>query len=225
MAIKLLGIFMFYVTYVFEILALLTGLIFFSKIKPVVYRLIVPILLLTVVNEGFTHYGVYKSWNQPKILFYTIFFILQIIVFSIIYYFSYNRRRYRNIVAVICILSVIAGIVFLKIYGIFNFNPYFINAIAIGLVLMASLYLYSIQANDKVYHLAKDSLFWFSVGLITVNFFLLLFVNALFIDSFKNDKHSQEIFSTLNSIGNVIYYSCIIISILCSSQSPRRAGT
>lgn len=216
---------MFYLTYVFEISALLTGLVFFSRIKPVIYRLIVPVLLLTVINEGFAHYGVYKSWHQPKILFYTIFFILQIIVYAVIYYLNYNSSKYRNIIAIVSVTSIITGIIFLRIYGIFSFNPYFIDAIALGLVMMASLYLYSLQANDRVYYPAKDSLFWFSIALIIANFFLLLFVNAVFVESFKSDKSSQEIFSTLNSIGNVFYYSCIIISMLCSSQSLRRVGT
>lgn len=216
---------MFYLTYVFEILAVLTGLIFFSKIKPVTYRLIVPVLLLTVFNEGFAHYGLYRSWGLPKLFFYSIFFLIQIISYSAIYYQNIRTGKLKNTVVLICIISVVSAIVFLRLYGLFNFNPYFIDIIALGLVLMASLYLYSLQQNDKVYYPGRDPLFWFSVALIIVNFFLLLFVNAVFVDAFKNDKNSQEIFSTLNSIGNVFYYGCIIISILCSTRLLRPVGT
>lgn len=217
---------MFYTTYVFEILALLTGLIFYNKIRPVAYRLIVPILLLTVLNEGLAHFKTYEQWKLPKGLFYNIFFIIQIIVFSFIYYATYIEQRYKSIIVGIGFVSLITGIIFLVIHGVYGFNPYFLDAIAAGLILIAScLYYYNIQRKEKVYHLKNDPLFWFSTALIIGNFFLLLFVNAVFIESFRSDPSSREVFATLNTIGNVLYYSFIIMSILCSSLSPRLAGT
>lgn len=216
---------MFYTTYVFEILALLTGLIFYKKIRPVAYRLIVPILLLTVLNEGFAHFKMYEQWKLPKLLFYNIFFIIQVIIFSVIYYATYAERRYKNIVGGIGVIAIVTGIIFLVIHGYSRFNPYFLDAIAAGLILIACVYLYYLQAKGKINHLKKNSLFWFSSALIIGNFFLLLFVNAVFIDSFRTDPNSRKVFATLNTIGNVLYYSFIIISILCSSLSIRRAGT
>jgi len=216
---------MFYTTYVLEILALLTGLAFYIKIRPVIYRLIVPILLLTVLNEGLAYFKMYEQWKQPKLLFYNIFFIIQLIVFSFIHYATYAEQKYKNIVAGIGLVSLITGMIFLIVHGAVKFNPYFLDAIAAGLILIACVYLYYLQAKGKIYHLKRDPFFWFSNALIIGNFFLLLFVNAVFIDSFRADPNSREIFETLNTIGNVFYYSCIIIGILCSSLSLRRVGT
>ncbi|PZR27405.1 MAG: hypothetical protein DI535_10335 [Citrobacter freundii] len=216
---------MFYIILALEALAFLTGLLLFRKIKPVIYRLIVFVLLLTVVNEGLVVFGVYQKWHVPKYLFYNIFFLIQLIVFLLIFYFSYEKQRAKLVTGLIGIAGIVVSSLALQKHGIMGFNPYFVDSIAGSIILLGCSYLYFQQAKEKLYHPTKDPLFWFSSGLIIANFFLLLFISATFLKSFTAEATSTKIVFTLTSIGNLLYYSFIIISMLCSSRSPKLVGT
>ena len=67
---------MFGITFLLEIVALLTGIILLKQISPNSYKLIVLLLALTVVNEGLSHYGVYKKIGVSKVYFYNLFFYI-----------------------------------------------------------------------------------------------------------------------------------------------------
>ncbi|MCG2613919.1 hypothetical protein LZZ85_06485 [Terrimonas sp. NA20] len=216
---------MFYIIFALETLAFLTGLILFRKIKPVIYRVIVFILLITVVNEGMVVFGVYQNWGVSKHLFYNIFFIIQLIAFLFIFYFSYEERRAKLLTGLIGVAGIVASSLMLERYGTMGFNPYLVNSVAGTIILLACTYLYFQQAKEKVYHPKQDPLFWFSSGLIVANFFLLLFISATFLKSFTAEATSTKIVIMLTGIGNLLYYSFIIISMLCSSRSPKLVGT
>lgn len=216
---------MFYTTYLLEIIALLTGLVLFNRIRPVIYRTIVLILFLTVLNEGFAHFKLYEHWGLQKNLLYNIFFFIQVIIFSMIYYTVYTGWRLKRIAAGIGLGTISLSLFFLLYNGITVFNQFYLITIILGILLLACVYLYALQAKQRVYHLKQDPFFWFSCALIVGNIFFFLFVNMLFVDSFRKDPNSREIFATLNTIGNMLYYSFIIISMLCSLRLPRLAGT
>jgi hypothetical protein len=216
---------MFYTTFALEILALVTGLVFFLRIRPVIYRMIIIVLLLSVVNEGLAHYKVYQQWNVPKYIFYNIFFLVELLVFSVIFFSGLRDGNYRKKILTIAIAGILSAGLAIWMNGFVTFNPFMIDAVVVSVIFQAGLYLYMRNAGEKVYNLASDPLFWFSSGVILVNVFLLLAINATFIDTFKADSMSGSIISTLNTIGNLVYYAFIIISMLCSFRSPRLVGT
>ncbi|MET0464433.1 MAG: hypothetical protein ABW007_14810 [Chitinophagaceae bacterium] len=216
---------MFYITYVLEISAFLTGLIFLQRVRPVIYRTVIIVLLLSVVNEGLAHYKIYQQWNVSKHIFYNSFFLIELAIFSLIFYKALQDRAYQKKILTVAVAGMIAVVVAIVTNGFVPFNPFLIDAVIISIIFQAGLYLYLRNAGQKVYDLTADPLFWFSSGVILVNVFLLLAVNAIFIDAFKADSMSKSIISTLNTIGNLVYYAFIIISMLCSFRSPRLAGT
>jgi hypothetical protein len=220
---------MFEVNFGLEILAMLTGLIFFRKIKPVIYRLLVPFLFISVLNEGLTQYGFYARMNWDKKVVFNFYFLLEFIVIGIIYLVVLYRHKARKQLFIFFILALIVQVVFLVAGGLSPLNPDHVSVGCAALIIFDFYYLHSIYTSEKLLNLRSNPLFWFSIGLIISQFLLLFFINAIRIDSFRKDSSSMTIFQALNTLANFIYYLCICYSFLCtflySRSSLRRDGT
>jgi hypothetical protein len=216
---------MFYLNFISEILALATGLFLFKKIAPVALRLLVLILIFTVINEGFAYFKVYNKAGINKSYFYNVFFVVELISFFLIYYLTYQSRKYKRFIVAIFIFSTTVALYFLLTKGAGGFNPFFLNAVCFCLLVFGFAYFYFIYNSPEVNNISRDPLFWFSTGIIVANFIHLLFVNATFIESFKNNPGSKQVFQTINTVGNLFYYGCIITSFICSSRYRRQVGT
>lgn len=217
---------MFYINFTFEILAVATGLVFFFKIKPVVLRLLIPLLLITVVNEGLAYYKVYAAAGLNKTHFYIGFFLLQMLLFYIVYkgWFREDKKS-KQLTDFIFLSSILLSVFTLFMWGYQKLNPFFLNVVCLCMIGFGFLYYRFVFRINQVYFFRKDPMFWLSTGVVFVNFLHFLFVNAVFIDSFRNNKSSAEVFQLLNTIGNIFYYGCIIIAFICSSRFHKQVGT
>ncbi|MBI3139723.1 MAG: hypothetical protein HYZ15_14185 [Sphingobacteriales bacterium] len=212
---------MFEITFVLEIMAFITGLVFFKKIGPAPYRLAVFLLGITVLNEGLSHYGVYRHSGWNKIIFYQGFFLVEYIIIGIIF-ISVIRNRKSALLLMLADLFV--SCFFLSREGAAVFNVNYITAICTGLLLLSVFYLTELVYANQVIDLKAHSLFIFSVGLIVAQLFLLFYVNAKRVESFRNDPHAIGVFRLLNLMGNLVYYLCICYSFICGLLYPRRVG-
>lgn len=217
---------MFYISYIAEILALAAGLLFYFKMKPAVLRLLVPLLFVTVLNEGFAYFKVYANSGLNKTHFYIGFFFLEMICFYFIFYKWFKEEKVsRMLTRGIFIISMILAIVSIAVKGGNKLNPFFLNAVCLCMIGFGILYYRFVFQKKQVYFFRKDPMFWLATGMIFVNFIHLMFVNAVFIESFRKNPASADVFKVLNAIGNIFYYGCIIIAFICSSRFPRRVGT
>lgn len=217
---------MFYISYIAEILALAAGLLFYFKMKPAVLRLLVSLLLITVLNEGLTYFKVYANAGLNKTHFYIGFFFLEMICFFLVFYKWFKEEQtYRMLTRGIFGISLLLAVLSITIKGGNKLNPFFLNAVCLCMIGFGILYYRFIFQRRQVYYFRKDPMFWLSTGMIFVNFIHLLFVNAVFIESFRRNPSSADVFQVLNAIGNVFYYGCIIMAFICSSRFHRQAGT
>lgn len=217
---------MFYVSYFSEAFALAAGLFLYYKIKPAVLRLIVPLLLFTVINEGLAYYKVYANAGLNKTHFYIVFFFLEMICFYFVYYGWFKEEvDSRKLTKIIFVITILLAVVSIIIWGGNKLNPFFLNSVCLCMIGFGFIYYQNVFKLKQVYFFRKDPLFWLSTGVIFVNFLHLLFVNAVFIESFRNNQSSGDVFKVLNTIGNIFYYGCIIMTFICSSKYPRPAGT
>lgn len=215
---------MFETTFTLEVLAFLTGLSFYKKVKPVPYRLMIFLLFITVINEGLSHYGLYSKYRFNKLMFYNCFFLLQATIIGVVYFSSYSIKR-AKFLFYLFVLLVIFGLLMLFRDGIGVLNPDYISAICLAIVILGLYYLYYIYMYGNIINLRIDSMFWFTIGLTIAHFILLFYINAKRIESFRDDKNSLIIFRSLNTVGNIFYYLCIIYSFICGSIFRQRAGT
>ena len=217
---------MFYINFILEILAFGTGLILYYKIKPVIIRMLIPLLLITVANEGFSYFKIYANAGLNKTHFYIGFFLLQMLLFYIVYkgWFREDKKS-KKWTDFIFLSSILLSVFTLFMWGYHKLNPFFLNVVCLCMIGFGFLYYRFVFRINKVYFFRKDPMFWLSSGVVFVNFLHFLFVNAVFIDSFRNNRSSAEVFQVLNTIGNFFYYGCIIIAFICSSRYPRQVGT
>lgn len=217
---------MFYINFISEILALAAGLLFYFKMKPAVLRLLVPLLLFTVINEGMAYYKVYANAGLNKTHFYIGFFFLEMICFYFVYHDWFTDEGFsRKLTKSIFFITLFLAVLSIIVWGGNKLNPFFLNAVCLCMIGFGVLYYRFVFHSKQVYNFRKDPVFWLSTGVIFVNFLHLLFVNAVFIESFRNNQASGDVFKVLNTIGNVFYYGCIIMTFICSYKFPRRAGT
>lgn len=214
----------FYINYIAEFAAFATGISLYSKLSPVSYRLLVFVLFLTVVNEGCSYFGFYYSIGVNKGYFYNGFFLTELIAFFFIFRTIYFEDRYKRAAQWIILPAVPTAIFFLFRSGLHSFSPMFINVISIALIAFGLLYVHSVYKLERVHRLRSDPAFWLSLGVVLVNFFLLLFANATYVDAFRTDPTSAFVFRLLNTIGNIFYYGCLILCFVCSYSLHRRAG-
>lgn len=215
---------LFYINYIIEFAAFATGISLYSRLSPVSYRLLVLVLFLTVVNEGCSYFGIYHSIGVNKGYFYNGFFLVELIALFFVFKTIYFEDKYRQIAQWIILLAVPVAIFFLLRSGLHSFSPMFINVISTALITFGLLYVHSVYKLERVHRLRLDAGFWLSVGVVLVNFFLLLFANATYVDAFRTDPTSAFVFRLLNTTGNILYYGCLIICFVCSYSLHRRAG-
>lgn len=203
--------------------ALLTGVFFFNKIKPPVYRIFILVLLLSTANEIFIFNNGPQEYQVNKQVLYNSFFIVHSIVTFIIFFTCLSLKRKKNY-AVFYGISGVLALFFLYQNGMKVFNPFYLSVVAVQIMAGASMYLHQVYKKEEYHQLKTDAIFWYSVGSIIVFFFFFSFLNATHNKAFLKGETGKIIYQILNTIGNLIYYSLIIISFLCSNISQKRNG-
>lgn len=213
---------MFEITFVLEILAMLTGLILYKKIKPVIYKLMIVLLVITVWNEGSSYYGLHDLLQLNKKASYNLFFLVEFVIIAIIYSTAANNSPVFIAFNVVVFLTAISLLI---VSGLYQISPDYVSLICGSLILSGFYQLYKTYINGDLSNLREDPLLYFTIGLIVAQFFLLFYINAKRIDSFREDKSWLTVFRALTTVGNIIYYLLISYSFICTSIYRRRAGT
>lgn len=209
---------------ILQAFALLTGVFFFSKIKPPVYRALIIVLFFSTTNELFILNNGPKLYGVNKHILYNTFFIIHSVVSFVIFYnclYPVRRKQYL----VFYIISSLIAITFLVLKKMIVFNPLYLSVISLQIMTGAGMYLYQVYKKEGYHQLKTDSLFWYSVGSIIVFFFFFSYLSATHNPAFMKNETGNIIYRVLNTIGNLIYYSLIIMSFLCSNISQKQSGT
>lgn len=205
-----------------ECSAFLVGLWLSKQLQPFVFRLLVLLLFITVFNEAASFFGFYKLYSISSSYMYNIFFIIQSLFFWQIFRKQFEQKKYQVVLNYGSLVLITLQIVSLYFWGAKKFNPWFLNIVCFQMVFIASLYFISIYSGNRIMNVFRSPFFWLSTGLIFVNIVHWFFVNATFIKSFTNSPSSAIVFKSLNTIGNVVYYSLIIYAFICSSRLLKR---
>ena len=209
---------MFYISFGFESLAFFAGLLLFNKLYPKSLRWLVFLLLITVINEGFSFWGIYNFLRIKNTFTFVVFFILQSLVYWLVFRSVFREWRYRILLNSLILFFIFLEIISVVFVGIEKFNPLFIDAACLHIVSIAFLYYQFYYRSNAKINFQKNPFFWLSTGMIFVNFIELFFVNATFVPSFSNSISSVLVFKSINTFGNIVYYSLIIYAFICSSR-------
>ena len=214
MAIK--RITMFEISFILQLLSIAFGLVLYNRIKPVVLKLLIPLIILGAINEGFSYWGLYKGMKINKLIIYNLYFIFQFIIIGVIHIVILKRYiKLKKLITIFLILLFIVGFFFLN-NNLKQLDPNAITMASLSLLVSGIILLFKLNVVEETIFLKTSAIFWFTVGMIIAQTFLILFINALRVDDFRNDINSMMIFKLLNTVGNVFYYLLICLSFFCS---------
>lgn len=214
----------FLINYSLELAAFLTGLVLYRKLQPGIFKLLVFLLFITVVNEGLSYRGFYAQIHVKKTLIYAIFFIVECIAFWIMFR-GKRTKQSQWLYDIVFAVAIALQVFFLFYYGYQRMNSPFLIVVCGYVIFLGLNYYYRLYSSEKYFDIKKDPFFWLATGMIIVNCIHLFYVTAIMLKTFGNDPSRIFIFKNLNTIGNVIYYPLLIKALVCSSKLQKQAIT
>ncbi|MDF1697277.1 MAG: hypothetical protein P1U56_15645 [Saprospiraceae bacterium] len=196
---------------VFECLALLAGLFYYKKYweSPSKWVLIYLFFVVTVEIMGLKM--AHDQWM------YNILGLMELLVFSYVFYCSVTEPKSKRIILWACLVSVL----YLIIDGLFItksflvFLSYAFGFISLGISLICFVFLFEMTKTERVLYQNRVLLFWVVIGLLTFhlcNLPVTVLTNQLLeIGNFEN-------IITIQSVASLVMYTCFIIGFVWSHR-------
>ena len=193
------------------LLANVTGLICIKQIRPVTFALVPLLLFITTINELLI---IYVIPLKSKTLFYNVYSLLEIIIWSSIFLFE-QAKKYRIITFTFGALILIFSIFEICLKNGFHSITYRL----FSLYLIVNIFIFfSGLINLKTQHiLLRDGKFWIYFGLLLFHFVFIFYLSALDFKEFRADKAAILAFRGIINLVNILYYISISIGLLCLS--------
>ncbi len=206
----------------FELLSLLTVIIFYIQKRDKIQLYFIPFLFATVIVEivGLNWVSLKAKGKYPM---YNIFTMLEFLFYGFLFYKNLNKPTFKKIVLLfIPSFAFLAILNMMFIQGInITFNTYTFLLGSFFIVVFCCLYFYESVLPDQIdQQLSKQPFFWVCSGLL-IYYLGSVIINALFEYLINNDLRleGQRIYKIINHSLNVILYSSFCIAFyLCPNH-------
>jgi hypothetical protein len=207
----------------FEITALLTGILFWYKLKKTRLYWLLPFMIFIV---GVELYGRYlrKELHQSNAWMYNISVPIEYLFYGFLFYLHYSRKLFLQIVIfflIFFLIFVVGNILFIQGFGKFNTNILKVGSFCI--IILCCMYFAELLSKDAQVNLIKEPMFWLTTGVLLFNtgeFFYALFADYL---TKSHLDRARKIFSSINNKLIWVLYTCIAISIICTKKKYQKA--
>jgi hypothetical protein len=196
-----------------EIVAFLTSVIFWFKLKKTGLRWFMPYLLFVVVVELTGRYYS-RELHKSNAWLYNVSIPLEYLFYTYLFFVHYYNRKFKKIATgFFLIFPLFTGINFLFIQQTVRFNTNFLKVGSFFMIIFCCLYFIDLLRIEKIVNPLKLPMFWISSGLLLFNAGEFVY-NTFFELFFKNWDNGLKLFREINN--NLIYilYCCIIIGII-----------
>lgn len=201
-----------------EIIALLTSIICWRKIKDSSLRWFVPYLVFIVFTEL---YGKYLASikHSSNAWLYNLSVPVEYLFFGLLIWSGLKKHLFKETVFILLILFFIyVCYVLILGNGITVFNAGFLQVGSGLMVLFSCLFFWELFERPTEVSLLRYPMFWIVAGLFLFNlgeFSYNLFANLLF----KNGDRAAVFFRQINNYLNLVLYICISIGLICRKPS------
>lgn len=199
---------------VVEFIAFLASCLWCFRQEKLSFRLFIPFLLYTFLNEYLGCY--YKNvLHKPNVFLYTIYAPIAYVFYSLQLVHFISRKQNTIIVSTLAIIGLLFSIIN-AFYGqgFTKFNTLTNITLSFLLIINCFIYLFDLLAQpNKTIKLQTEPLFWVVAGLLFFNFGWLT-INALYKYALANELKifGKEIYSQIMKVLNVLLYGSLIIS-------------
>jgi len=203
----------------FEVIAFLTALFQFSKIRLSYYKYFVPYLFFIVLYE----IGSYFNWfsiNHTNLWAANITMGLSFIFYGLLLVRLLKRSVLKKWITRVIFLSIFLSLINnLFIQGFWNLNTITILVQYGLLILMTCFYFYELMNYKEKLIVIRLPGFWLNTGLLFFCLIQFLFFSAFAYMAYKNNYQYNSLFYVISNIANAILYSCLSISFLCFNKT------
>ncbi len=207
-----------FLTQYFELIAFLTGLFYYKKLKSSTYYILVWLLFFVIVAESI---GMYQRriLHIPNVQVYNIITGIEFLVYALIFKKIIRWNVTKKVINVFFIVYPICWLLnMIFIQGFNMFHTYTMSIGSIFMVFLAFSYLYNLFNIEYKFNLLGSPDFWFSIGILffyagdMLNSFLIFYVDNVKIIA------DYSLFRIINTSFNIILYSCFIKAFRCSPK-------
>lgn len=194
---------------------------------PKQYRLFSAFLILTLVSESFAiawkwHLHETSFWRYTKNnhWIYNSFHIGRFVLFVLFYYLALKPSQTKEIIKFIsAFVTVFAILNYFFIQGPYQSNSYTILLTNACGILLSLLFFKEVIGQTENVKLRTDPMFWISLGtFIYCSVSIPYFIFSAYV--FKNQTAGHPLLN-VNSVLNIIMYTCYLIAFLCPPRSPK----
>jgi hypothetical protein len=203
----------------FELLALLSCLIFIKKIRNSSMLYFVPYLLFIVVYEYGSLYG-WFTIKKNNLLAVNIVTTIEFLFYSLfINSLVLSSKKKKIIFLSIISIAVIVVLNIVLFQGYYKLHTYSLLLSYTFLIFLSCNFFYELlDINVKSGSILNYSMFWLVTGIL---FFTLgQFTFFSFFDYIirSGNLRYRVLFDSISNFSNAILYSCIIIAVLCPKK-------
>jgi len=203
----------------FEIVALLTSLVFWNKIKCSKLKYFVFFLMFVVCVELTGRY-IRKVLHQPNVWLYNLSIPIEYLFYSFIFYLHYKTNSFRVLAAWFLVLfTLFVGINLIFVSGLISFNTQAVTVGSFFMILFSLLFFYDLYLKFDSGIVLMEPMFWIASGILIFNageFTYNLFSPYLVNRGFDN---AARLFTTINNKLIWVLYSLLTIAFLCKKTS------
>ncbi len=203
---------MLLVEHLFQVIALISGLIAWKQIRPAYLRLIVFILALTVVNESFVEPYIDATKVTSADLAYNIFSFFDMAVWLYIFYRIHKQSRISGYV-----LALTTALFVYSIYDIYaNTTWYKLHIISMmtysfSIIMLAFIYLFR-TLSLRFHDFRNNPLFWVSAACVIYHSLLFYNFFTLTLYDYWEWDNAILVYDLIQLLDNIFYYGLLTIT-------------
>jgi hypothetical protein len=182
---------------IFEILALLFALIFYSKYRSTKLYITLPFLVYLVITELFCKF----VYHQHNLMFYNPLLVIEGLFYLYGFYITFSFGLFKKIAMAAIIIFLIVSVVNLLLISSINEElvTYSYSMGCVFLILLYLLYIYSLLKNEEIQQPNQQLFFWIAHG-------IFIFIILRVIPEFIINNHGNNLSINQNAFLKIIKY-------------------
>ena len=211
-------------TVILCIITFIVGIYAYLFYRPFYFLPIIEIVLITIVNEGIVIPYVISNKHYTSV-FYNIFSLLDMAVFSYIFLRIYSNstiKKYIKWAIVLVYLYTFTEFFFLKGWKYFHTDSFRFYEILI--IILSLLYLYNLLKREY-YIVSIDPVFWLCCACLVYHSILIINFTTKADEAYWHLKNAHLAYILLQNIANTSYYlllCCMFISGICYAKWQKK---
>jgi len=198
----------------FEIVALLSAVIFWRSLRNTGLRWFLPFLFFIVAAEFAGRYMA-RELRQPNAWLYNFVVPLEYIFFSFIYLLYYKSKTNQGIAKLFITVFSVYTLIYFIINGVARFNTDFLLYGSFSMIVLSVLFFLEYYRQLHEQPVWAQPVFWVAVGILLFNAgeFCYNLLSKFFI--YDNLDPKLKLFNSINGKLILVLYSSFIIAFLC----------